>query len=132
MKRFASVLALALVAALPAAAIAKHRPTPAPGAVAAPASVSCAAGDPVVWVNLSSKVYHLPGSSYYGKTKHGKYACESDADKAGDHPAKSESGSKRGGAGPAETPIPPSPHPKHHRKGGMQQMPMASPSPGTM
>lgn len=125
MKRFASVLALAIVAALPSAALAKHHATPAPTASGAPVSVTCAPGDPVVWVNLSSKVYHLPGSSFYGKTKHGKYLCKSDADKAGDRAAKAEG--RPGGQAP-----PPTPHPKKRRHGGENQMPAASPTPGTM
>lgn len=41
----------------------------------------------VVWVNTNSKVYHLPGSRWYGKTRHGKYMTEQDAIKAGYHPA---------------------------------------------
>lgn len=132
MKRFASVLALALVAALPGAALAKHHATPPPAtAAAAPASVACVAGDPVVWVNLSTHVYHLPGSSYYGKTKNGKYLCKSDADKAGDRVAKAEGAPKRGAAAvPATAPMPPSK--RHHRKTGAGEMPSAAPSPGTM
>jgi len=46
---------------------------------------TCAAGDPVVWENSSSKVYHAQGDSYFGKTKHGAYACKSAADSAGYH-----------------------------------------------
>jgi cytoskeletal protein RodZ len=44
----------------------------------------------VVWVNTASKAYHLPGSRWYGKTKHGKYMTEEDARKAGYHPAGRE------------------------------------------
>lgn len=44
----------------------------------------------VVWVNTASRVYHLPGSRWYGKTKHGKYMTEEDARKAGYHPAGKE------------------------------------------
>ena len=35
--------------------------------------------DVVVWVNLSSKVYHFSGNKDYGKTKRGAYVCEKDA-----------------------------------------------------
>jgi hypothetical protein len=41
----------------------------------------------MVWVNTDTGVYHQPGTRYYGKTKHGKYMLETDAIKAGYHPA---------------------------------------------
>lgn len=37
----------------------------------------------VVWMNLSSKVYHPAGSRVYGKTKRGAYMCQANADRAG-------------------------------------------------
>jgi DNA uptake protein ComE-like DNA-binding protein len=37
----------------------------------------------MVWVNTSSKKYHKEGSSWYGKTRDGKYMTEEDAKKAG-------------------------------------------------
>jgi hypothetical protein len=46
--------------------------------------------DTVVWVNLSSKVYHLTGTPYYGKTKKGAYICQKDADASGFRVAKGE------------------------------------------
>ena len=44
----------------------------------------------VVWVNTSSKVYHLSGSRWYGRTRHGRYMTERDAIKAGYHRAGKE------------------------------------------
>src|SRR5262245_10209102 len=35
--------------------------------------------DTVVWVNLSSKVYHYRGYKDYGTTKKGAYMCEKEA-----------------------------------------------------
>ena len=44
--------------------------------------------DTVVWANTSSKAYHMSGTKYYGKTKHGAYMCLKDADTAGYHGSK--------------------------------------------
>lgn len=40
--------------------------------------------DTVVWLNTSSGIYHLQGERWYGRTKHGAYVCEHEADQAGD------------------------------------------------
>jgi hypothetical protein len=47
-------------------------------------------GDTVVWVNLSSKIYHYSGHKDYGTTKRGAYMCERDTAASGVRPAKNE------------------------------------------
>jgi hypothetical protein len=49
----------------------------------------------MVWVNTESHVYHLEGSRWYGRTKHGKYMSEQDAIKEGDLADKGESKAKK-------------------------------------
>ena len=50
------------------------------------------AGSGMVWVNLDSKIYHYEGDRWYGKTKHGKYMSEADAQRAGYRAAKTGKG----------------------------------------
>jgi len=51
-------------------------------------------GDTVVWVNLGgSKAYHTSGDKYYGKTKHGAYMCQKEADQSGFHAGGRRAGS---------------------------------------
>jgi hypothetical protein len=40
--------------------------------------------DIVVWLNLPSGIYHYKGERWYGRAKHGAYACEKEAIRAGD------------------------------------------------
>ena len=40
--------------------------------------------DVVVWLNIPSGIYHYKGERWYGRTKHGAYACEKEAIKVGD------------------------------------------------
>jgi hypothetical protein len=46
-------------------------------------------GKDMVWVNTESKIYHKPGSQWYGKTRQGTYMSESEAVKAGNRAARS-------------------------------------------
>jgi hypothetical protein len=76
----------------PSAAAAPHAaaptpPTPAAGQFSAePAAKAHCPSDTIVWVNLgASKAYHTSADRYYGKTKHGAYMCQKEAEQAGFH-----------------------------------------------
>jgi hypothetical protein len=67
-------------------------PMSAPAQVATPAptarrrAVPAPAGDGQVWVNTDSRVYHCPGTRWYGKTKQGSYMPEAQAQAEGAKP----------------------------------------------
>jgi len=83
-------------AAAPKPAPAPAASTPAPAAAAtAGAGKAASSTTPqqppqkgMVWVNLSTKVFHREGDKYYGNTKNGKFMTEADAIAAGYHEAK--------------------------------------------
>ena len=80
----------------PAPAAAAPAPAAAPAAAAtAGAGKAASSTTPqqppqkgMVWVNLSTKVFHREGDKYYGNTKNGKFMTEADAIAAGYHEAK--------------------------------------------
>jgi len=90
----AATSAAAAPAAKPAPAPAAPTPAPAaPTAARTPSAPATAQQPPVkgmVWVNLSTKVFHREGDRYYGNTKNGKFMTEADAGKAGYREAKTE------------------------------------------
>lgn len=57
---------------------------------AAPGGVPATAADSStirVWLNLSSRVYHCPGTEYYGRTARGEFLTEAEARRRGGRPA---------------------------------------------
>ena len=65
-------------------------------------AAATAVGPSPVWVNTSSRVYHCPGTRYYGKTARGDYMSEGEAQRAGHRPASGrQCGPVRAGAAEA-------------------------------
>ena len=63
-------------------------PAPARAQTAAPTAAVPPPAAGMVWVNLSTKVFHREGDRWYGNTKHGKYMTEAEALQAGYREAK--------------------------------------------
>src|SRR6202035_580032 len=84
----------AAAAGTPAAAAKAAKKTTAPKPAAAPAQPPPAPG--MVWVNLTTKVFHREGDRWYGNTKNGKYMTEADAVAAGYREAKNTPKPKEG------------------------------------
>jgi micrococcal nuclease len=69
------------------AATAATDAAPATAKVLAAPSSTAGKPDTKVWVNTSSRVYHCPGTRYYGTTKNGRYMRQDQAQAAGYRPA---------------------------------------------
>lgn len=83
----AFVLCAAFALAVPASSLAaSHKNVSLTGvphySALAAAQKACGA-DPVAWANLHTSVFHLSGSRWFGKTKHGAYFCKSALEKKG-------------------------------------------------
>jgi len=69
-----------------ATTVAPAKPAQPEGKVTTPTRQPPAKG--MVWVNTATKVYHVEGDPYYGKTKNGEWMTEEDAIKKGFHKSK--------------------------------------------
>jgi|SRR5215467_3081432 len=74
----------------PSAPAATATPTGAGQFQSEPQAKAHCPADIVVWVNLSSKIYHFTGYKSYGNTKNGAYMCEREATTQGFRASKTE------------------------------------------
>jgi hypothetical protein len=75
----------------------------APAVMPTDAEIADAKAKGMVWANENTKVYHKDDAQY-GKTKHGKFMTEADAQAAGYRLAKASPIGKKKSAAPAATP----------------------------
>ncbi|HEX3671902.1 MAG TPA: hypothetical protein VHT92_09410 [Candidatus Cybelea sp.] len=94
MSKWTASLAAVALAALTACASGKSSGggSPQPSAAASAAAtgapaIDCGSEAPV-WTLESAKVYLVEGDRLYGKTKHGRYLCRSEAHAEGFRPAR--------------------------------------------
>ncbi len=82
--RAGGVVSAAPVASFPGRAESREQRGAIPAASLAPVptTVDCSGAQPV-WVNERTKVYHVAGDPYYGRTKRGRYLCPADARREG-------------------------------------------------
>jgi uncharacterized iron-regulated membrane protein len=78
------------------------KPAKASAALPTDAEIADAKAKNMVWANENTKVYHKDDAQY-GKTKHGKFMTEADAQAAGYRLAKSSPIGKKKSAAPAAT-----------------------------
>jgi hypothetical protein len=77
------IVALAVLLAVTTAPVRAQSARPAIFNSEQQAQQHCPA-DTVVWLNLSTGVYHFQGQRWYGNTKAGAYVCEKEAVAASD------------------------------------------------
>jgi hypothetical protein len=65
---------------------APSQPTAQPAPTTSQRATPGPAGPGQVWVNTASKVYHCPGTRWYGKTKQGSFMSEAEARAQGARP----------------------------------------------